>query len=103
MNADLAAKLLQLANDIGDFGVAQVRTILLERESQHDHFGARQWASVLDELLQRLLRNVGAHAVVDSPPRQNDLRMVSDHFCLMSQVIGVDADAMAAHQAGPER
>ncbi len=39
------------------------------------------------------------HAVVDAPPGEDDFRVVPEHLRFMSQVIGVDADAMPADKA----
>ena len=44
-----------------------------------------------------------AHAVVDAPARENHLRVIAQHLCLVRQVVRVDADAVAADQAGPKR
>src|SRR3546814_6872324 len=39
-----------------------------------------------------------AHAVVDAPAGENDFRIVADLLGLGGQIIGVDADAVAADQ-----
>ena len=59
--------------------------------------------AVADHVLDGLLGDELAHAVVDAPPRQDHLRVIADHVGLVGQVIRVDADAVAADQAGPER
>ena len=46
--------------------------------------------------------DVDAHAVVDPPAGMDDLRVVADLLGLVRDVEGVDADAVAADQAGPE-
>jgi hypothetical protein len=41
-----------------------------------------------------------SHVVVDTPPREDDLRMVAEHLGLVGQVIGIDADAVATISPG---
>ena len=53
--------------------------------------------------LDGLLGDELAHAVVDAPAGEDDLRVVAEHLGLVGQVVRVDADAVAADQAGPER
>ena len=57
----------------------------------------------LDHLLDRLLGDELAHAVVDAPAGQDHLRVVAEHLRLVRQVVRVDADAVAADQARAER
>ena len=52
-----------------------------------------------DHLLDGLFGDEGGHPVVDAPAGQDDLGMVAGHLGLVGQVVRVDADAMAAHQA----
>ena len=49
-----------------------------------------------------LLGDELAHAIVDAPPGQDDLRVVAQHLCLVGQVVRVDTDAVATHQTGFE-
>ena len=48
-------------------------------------------------------RNISAHVVVDAPAGQDDLRVIADRLRLVGQVVRIDADAVAADQARPER
>src|SRR6266540_1602227 len=50
-------------------------------------------------LLDRLLRDELAHAVVDAASGKNDLWDVADLFGLVREVIRIDADAVSADQA----
>ena len=53
--------------------------------------------------LDHLLRDERAHAVVDAPAGEDDLRLVADSCSARGrQVVRVDADAVAAHQARGE-
>ena len=44
----------------------------------------------------------GAHAVVDRPTRENDPGQVAEALRAMAEIIGIDADAVAADEAGLE-
>jgi hypothetical protein len=48
--------------------------------------------------LDQALGDIGSHAVVDAPTRQDDFRMVSQLLGLGGQMIGIDADAVTANQ-----
>ena len=50
----------------------------------------------------QFVRHVDGHVVVDASPRQNHLRVVAHALRLVGEVVGVHADAMPTHQAGPE-
>ena len=50
-----------------------------------------------------LAGDVQRHVVVDAPAREDHLRVVADLLRLVRQVVGIDADAVAADEAGPER
>ena len=64
-------------------------------------------APYLDAAVQhrfdQLAGDEAAHAVVDAPAGENHLRVVADLLGFVGQVVGVHADAVAAHQAGAER
>ena len=47
--------------------------------------------------------HIGAHAVVDSPPGEDHLGVVAEFLRLVGEIVGIDADAMPADQAGTER
>ena len=56
-----------------------------------------------DHLLDRLLGDVLAHAVVDAPPGEDHLRVIAERVGLVRQVVRVDADAVAADEARTKR
>ena len=56
-----------------------------------------------DHRLDGLFGDEFGHAVVDAAAGQDHLRVVADHLGLVRQVVRVDADAVAAHQARAER
>ena len=99
---DLDAVGPQLMDDVDDLGVAQVAAILLECQTQHVDLGALDVAARCDHQLDGLFGDELAHAIVDAPAGQDDLRVVAQHFGLVRQVVGVHADAVPADQAGLE-
>ena len=77
-------------------------TVFLECQSQHVDARALDLRAVADHVLDGLLGDELAHAVVDASPRQDHLRVIADLVGLVGEVVGVDADAVPADQAGPE-
>src|ERR1022692_3737643 len=59
--------------------------------------------AALDHLLDRLLGNILAHAVVDAPSGENDLWVIAQLVGFMRQIVRIDADAVAANQPRTER
>ena len=90
---------LQLIDDVNDLGIAQIATVLLERQSQNIDFGTFDVATAGDHVLDGLLGDELPHAIIDTPASQDDLRVVAQHLCLVSQVVGIHANAVAANQA----
>ena len=93
---------LQGGDDVHYFGVTQIRAIFLEREAQYQHPAGQHRQVLAQHELHRLIGHVTGHAVVDAPPRQYDLGVVTHLLGLVGQVIGVHTDAVAAHQPWPE-
>src|SRR6185503_8947686 len=57
---------------------------------------------VADHELQHALGDVLGHAVVQAPTGEDDLGAIADFLGLVRQIVRVDADAVAADEAGPE-
>ena len=89
----------ELAQDVRHAAVAQVGDVLLERQAQDADPRALDRPIGVDEQLDQLAGDVLAHAVVDPPAREDHLRLVAELLGLRGQVVRVDADAVAAHQA----
>ena len=98
----VAAVALQFADHVDHLAVAQIGAVFLEGEAQHDDVGALDVVAALDHLLDGLFGDVLAHAVVDATAGQDDLRVVAQHVGLVGEVVRIDADAVAAHQARTE-
>ena len=92
----------QFADNVHHPGVAQVRAVLLEGQTKHQHPGVVHLDAPPQHGLDQLGGRVGAHGVVEPPAGEDDLRVVADGLGLEGEVVGVHADAVAAHQAGPE-
>src|SRR5262245_4019798 len=103
VNVDVDAVGFQLLNHVDHPRIPDIGTIFLEGESQHVDAGALDLRSAADHVLDGLLGDELAHAVVDAPPGQNHLRVIAEHVGLVGQVVRVDADAVSTDQARPER
>ena len=102
VHLDVEAVILELANDVDDARIAHIGDILLEGEPQDRHHRAACADAAPDQGLHGLPGNVRTHCVVDAPARKDDFRLVADHRRLVRQVVGVDADAVSADEAGRE-
>ncbi len=100
---DVTTVIFQLFHQVGDLGISQVGAVFFEGEAEDDDFGALDCVAVVDDAFDGLLRDVGGHAVVDAAASEDDLRVVAEHFGFVGEVVGIDADAVAANQAGAER
>ena len=90
----------QFADDVDDLGVADVRHVLLEGQSHDQHPGFKGVDVPRQKALDRLLAHVKAHAVVHVTPAVDDLGVVTEFVGLPGEIVRVDADAVAADQAG---
>src|SRR5690606_25399621 len=94
----LDAEALELAQDVDHAAVAQVGHVLLEGQAENAHPRALDELAPAREELDRLLGHEGAHAVVDPPAREDHLRVVAHLLRLVREVVGIDADAVAADE-----
>ncbi len=102
VHVDLGVVAPQGAHDVDHLGVAQVGAVFLEGQAQHQHLGAQHGQALAQHELDGFVGHVGGHAVVQTPAGQDDLGVVADLLCLVGEVVRIDADAVAAHQAGTE-
>ncbi len=100
VHIDVAVVVFQFGNDIDDAGVAQVWAVFLEGEAHDQHFGAFDLDALFGHGLDQLGNDVGAHAVVKAPAGQDDFRVVADGLGFVGEVVRVNANAVAADQAG---
>ena len=97
------AVFLQFADHVDNPGVPQVRHVFLEREAKDAHTGRIDQPPLPDQQFDAGFRHMLAHAVVDAPPGQNDLRMAAEFLGLEGQVVRIDADAVPADQPRTKR
>ena len=93
----------QLAHDIDHTCVAQIGAVFLEGQAQHQHASTLHVHAALGHALHQLGHHIGAHAVVEAAPGQDDFRVVADGLGLVGEVVRVYANAVPAHQAGAKR
>lgn len=101
VNGDVVV--LQLADHVDHPGVAQVRAVFLEGQAHYQYPGAVDLDAAVKHGLDQLAGHETAHAVVDTPPREDHFRVVTHRLGFMGQVVRVHADAVTAHQAWAER
>ncbi len=109
---------VEFADDIDDFGITDIADIFFESQAEQStrlplSCGSRVFADILsahfraldrladsDQLFHGIFGDELAHIIVDSAPGKNDFGVVTDLFGLVGEVVGVDADAVPADQAG---
>ena len=99
---DFAAKVLHPAHNVYGMAVADVRAVLLERDSQLENFCFQDSDALFDHQLDDFRGDILAHAVVDAAAGEDDFRQITERLRLVGQVVRVDADAVSADQAGFE-
>src|SRR5437660_6768658 len=89
---------LQLSDEVEDPRVPDVADVLLEGEPEDEDPGTPHRPAPPNQELHRLLRDVGAHRVVDPAPGQDDLGIVAELLRPEGQVVGIHRNAVPAHQ-----
>jgi len=93
---------LQFANDVDYLGVAEVRTIFLEGQAKHKNACAVHLNTAFGHGFNQLGYNIGAHAVIEPAPGENDFRVVADGLGFVGKVVRINTDTMSAHKPGTE-
>ena len=91
---------VEFADDIDDFGITDIADVFFESQAEHEHFRALDRLADFDQLFHGIFGDELAHIIVDAAPGKNDFGVVTDLFGLVGEVVGVDADAVPADQAG---
>ena len=99
----LLDEIAQRAHEIDHLGIARVWHVLLEGEAHYQHARAVDALLPLEHGLDHVVGNEGRHAVIDAAPGEDHLRMEADRFGLVGQIIGIDANAVTADEAGAKR
>jgi len=88
VNVDAGVIVGEFSHDIDDAGVAQIRAIFLEGQTHDQDARAFNMNAPLDQCLDQLRRHMGAHAVIEAPPGENDFRVISDRLGLVGLIVG---------------
>ena len=83
--------------------VAQIGAVFLERQPEDQHPRAVHLKTAFQHGLDQLTGHIRAHPVIDTPPGQDDLRVIAYRLGLVGQVIRVHPDAVPADQPRLER
>jgi hypothetical protein len=67
------------------------------------HGTARDINTILKHAANDVASRITRHVVVDAPSGQDDLGVIANFLGLMSEVVGIDPDAVAADHTGAER
>ena len=89
----------KLAHEIDDLGVARVGHVLLEGEAHDQDLGVVHLQLAVKHGLDDVAGDEARHAVIDAAPGEDHLRVKADRLRLVGQIIGIDADAVAADEA----
>ena len=88
--------------DVNYLAVPRIRTIFLKGDTQNHHSCFFRGHTGLDHLLDSGIRHESSHTVVNFASIENDLAVISQLLCCIGQVIGIHANAVAAHKARTE-
>lgn len=94
--------LMQGLDDVDYLGIAHVGAVFLEGEAQDEDVAAEYLDAFLEHELDDAVGHVGAHAVVHASAGEDDFGVVAVALGALGQVVGVDADAVAADESGFE-
>src|SRR6185437_11519897 len=89
----------QFLDRLDDAGVADIAYILFEGHAFHEHL---RFIRDAQDMGDDLARDVARHVVVDVPGGGDDFGFIDQGCRFMREVIGVDADAVAAYEPGLE-
>jgi len=92
---------LKLTDDVHDLAVAYVGNVLLEGEAENRHPAvfATAPAIVIQDHSHTLASNSSAHGIIHSSAGENNLCMISWSLCPVSEVIGINPNAVATYKA----
>ncbi len=97
-NHRLNAVLAEFLHNVKYLGVAGVRAVFLERESEDRNLCSLDGKIIRNEFLDEGLRHILAHIVVDAAAGKNDLAVIAELLRAVCQVIRIDADAVASDE-----
>ena len=90
-------KFFQMVYDVNYLAVPRIRAILLKGDTQNHHS-----CFFRGHLLDSGIRHKSSHTVVNFASIENDLAVIPQFLCCIGQIIGIHANAVAAHKARTE-
>lgn len=93
---------LQRVVDVHNLGVADIRAVFLEGDTQYKDLRVLHNHALLVHALDGLVRHISAHAVIQAARIVHHARKHAIYLRLLDQVVRVHGDAVAAHEAGAE-
>ena len=97
---NFAAEFFQPVHHIHRMTVADIGAVFLECDPQLQYLCSVDPAVFLDHQLDDFSGDIVAHAVVDAASGEDHLGQIAQGLSFVGQVVGIDADAMTADQAG---
>ena len=101
VDVNFAGERLQFLDEIGDLGVARIGAVFLECEAHDEEAHGADGELARGHGLDDVVGDERRHAVVDAAAGEDDFRMESDRLRFVCQIVGIDADAVAADEARP--
>src|SRR5512137_2030957 len=89
-------------DDIYHFRVPYICYVFLEGNTHNQYPGVSRILAGSYYLFNGLFSYISSHAVVCETTRIDHMRMVTQRFCLIGEIIRVNPDTMAAYKAGIE-
>ena len=93
----------KLSDNINHTRIPQIRAILLERQPHNQCPRAFYRYVARDHFADCAADDIAAHTVVNAAPGEDNFGVVADRLSFLRQIVGVNADAVTADEAGPER
>ena len=103
VNRDMDVVLLQCLVNVDYFGIAHVRAVFLESESEDEYVRIQNLDAFFQHELDCLVSHILAHSVVHAAACKDDFRVVAVPLGALCKIIRVDTDAMSSDKARFER
>jgi len=102
VDVNINAKGLEFVVDVDGAGVADIGTVFLEGDAEHQGFGSPDGFAGFEHELDHFASHISSHAIVESATGQDDLGVVAHLLCFLREIIRIHAYTMAANQSGAE-
>ena len=101
-NGDVGCVFPQSVIDVYHLRITDIRTVLLEGNTQNQYTGILHQHAFFVHQLDDLISHVLTHRVIQSAGTHHDTRPYAIDLCSLYQIIGIDADAVTSHQSWRE-